>query len=285
MSELSRKSRISGARGATTSPHAAGGDRAREDVDERVDFGFERVARGAKAGLVRTVFDRVARRYDLMNDLMSLGVHRFWKNALIDWMAPQPGRTYLDVAGGTGDIARKIADRVGAERFGPASRIVLCDINEAMLREGMRRLPPRKQRPRAPIRPVCGDAQALPLPDGCVDVYSIGFGIRNVTDIAQALGEAYRVLRPGGRFLCLEFSNVDLVGLDKLYERYSFDLVPLIGQVVAGDRQPYDYLVESIRRFPDAERFAGLIEAAGFERVAFRKLSGGIVALHSGWRL
>jgi demethylmenaquinone methyltransferase/2-methoxy-6-polyprenyl-1,4-benzoquinol methylase len=241
-------------------------------------FGFSDVPVADKAGLVRGVFDSVATRYDLMNDLMSGGIHRLWKAAMVEWLRPRPGMHVLDVAGGTGDIAFRILDR-GVRPL----HVTVLDINESMVRVG---------RDRAidtallqGIDWVVGDAERLPLPDRSVDAYTIAFGIRNVTDIPGALREARRVLRPGGRFLCLEFSQVSVAPLAALYDRYSFSVLPRLGGAVAGDEQAYRYLAESIRRFPDQEAFAGLIEEAGLGEVRCRSLAGGIAALHSAWRI
>lgn len=243
-------------------------------------FGFEEVARGQKQDKVRHVFERVAGRYDLMNDLMSGGVHRLWKAALVDWLDPRPGIELLDVAGGTGDIALKVRDRVGGANVG---RIVVCDLTAEMLEQGRDRALDRGVL--EGLQWLCGDAQRLPLPDRSVSAYTIAFGLRNVTDIPAALAEARRVLKPGGRFLCLEFSQVVLPLLDELYRLYSFEVLPRLGALVAGDRPAYQYLVESIRRFPDQERLAAMITAAGLERVRYRNLTGGIAALHGAWRL
>ena len=237
-------------------------------------FGAKQVSETEKPRLVREVFDAVAERYDLMNDVLSGGVHRLWKDALIGWLAPQPGIRLLDVAGGTGDIAARVLERT-KNRAG----ITVCDINERMLQVG------RARAPEAPIAWITGDAQALPFPDRSFDAYTIAFGIRNVTHIDAALPEAYRVLKPGGRFLCLEFSSLDLPGLDKLYEMYSFKLMPLLGGVIGGNRAAYQYLAESIRRFPDQKSFARMITNAGFAQVTFRNQSAGIAAIHSGWRI
>ncbi len=228
--------------------------------------------------MVRGVFDSVADRYDLMNDLMSAGVHRLWKSAMIDWLMPCKGQHLLDVAGGTGDIAFRFLDRVKGEGL-----VTVLDINHAMLSVGQDRA--LDQGRLDGLEWVNGDAQSLPLPDKTVDAYTIAFGIRNVTDIPLALREAYRVLKPGGRFLCLEFSTVSAPLLKDVYDFYSFKLLPEIGGLVAKDKDSYKYLVESIRKFPDAETFADMLTAAGFHQVKYRKLSGGIAALHSGWRL
>ncbi len=245
-------------------------------------FGYQEVAPEHKSRLVGELFARVADRYDLMNDLMSAGLHRLWKAALIDWLAPRPGLRLLDVAGGTGDIAFRVLDRA-ARRQGPPPEVIVCDINPSMLEVGRDRALDENRR--AGLRFLCADAEALPLPARSVDAYTIAFGIRNVTRIERALAEAQRVLRPGGRFLCLEFSRFQLAPLERLYDAYSFSVVPWLGEQVAGDRAAYQYLVESIRRFPDQATFAQLIERAGLGQVRVRNLSGGIAALHSAWRL
>lgn len=245
-------------------------------MDERkTDFGFREVPVDEKAGMVRAVFDSVAGRYDLMNDLMSLGIHRAWKGAFLDWAAPDPRATLLDVAGGTGDISFGWRRRGG----GPA---LICDINEAMITEGRRRAAARSI---GGVDWVVGDAERLPIADASVDVYTIAFGLRNVTRIDAALAEARRVLRHGGRFLCLEFSRLQQPLLDQLYDTWSFKVLPEIGARVAGDRDAYRYLAESIRRFPDQPALVRRIEAAGLERVRVRNLSAGIAAIHSAWRL
>ncbi len=244
-------------------------------------FGFARVAETDKQGMVNEVFVKVAERYDIMNDLMSGGMHRAWKTAMIDWLAPPQGsRSFdlLDVAGGTGDIAFRFLDEAG-----PKAHVTICDINPSMLAVGRQRA--AEARHDGACTFVTGNAEKLGFPDRQFDAYTIAFGIRNVTHIENALAEAYRVLKPGGRFLCLEFSSVDIPGLDAIYDAYSFTAIPMIGKVVAGDAAPYRYLVESIKQFPDQDRFAEMIEAAGFSRVKYRNMSGGIVALHSGWRI
>ena len=243
-------------------------------------FGFREVPEADKEGLVREVFSSVAARYDLMNDLMSAGVHRIWKDAMVEWLNPQPGWRTLDVAGGTGDIAFRIADMARAS--GGEADITVCDINAAMLGEGKRRAEEKNERA---ISWVCGDAEKLPVPDAYFDAYTIAFGIRNVTHIEAALREARRVLKPGGRFLCLEFSKVTVPGMDTIYDAYSFKLLPKIGGMVAGDEQSYRYLAESIRRFPAQEAFAAMIAEAGLSQVKVRNLSGGIAAMHSAWRI
>jgi demethylmenaquinone methyltransferase/2-methoxy-6-polyprenyl-1,4-benzoquinol methylase len=245
--------------------------------DPTTHFGFQDVPEAEKAGMVHGVFSRVASRYDVMNDLMSLGIHRIWKDAMMDWLAPRPHQRLLDVAGGTGDVAFRFLKRA------PGASAVVCDMTEAMLVEG------RKRAEAASLGEsldwVVGDAMALPFPDAGFDVYTISFGIRNVTRISDALAEAFRVLRPGGRLMVLEFSQIPNDLMQKLYDLYSFNVIPVMGQIVAGDRASYQYLVESIRRFPDQESFAAMIRAAGFEQVAYRNLTMGIAALHSGWKL
>ncbi len=249
-------------------------------VEKTASFGFRDVPEGEKEALVREVFSSVAARYDLMNDLMSLGVHRIWKDAMVEWLNPQPGWKSLDVAGGTGDIAFRIA-KMARARGGDAA-ITVCDINADMLGEGVRRA---KEKNEPAIKWVCGNAESLPFPDASFDSYTIAFGIRNVTHIENALTEARRVLKPGGRFLCLEFSKVDVPGLDTLYDAYSFNLMPRIGGLVAKDEESYRYLAESIRRFPPQAKFAAMISDAGLSQVKVRNLSGGIAAMHSAWRL
>ena len=243
-------------------------------------FGFRDVDPREKPGLVRGVFDRVASRYDLMNDVMSAGVHRLWKDATAARLNPQPGETIIDCAGGTGDMARRFADlarRARDRRGGDDARILVVDYNAEMIAAGRARgLEPE-------IDWAVGDAQRLPLPDACADAYVISFGIRNVTDIPAALREARRVLKPGGRFLCLEFSRPPAPALARLYDAYSFKVIPFMGERIAGDRDSYQYLVESIRRFPDQKTFKGMIEAAGFRRAGYTNFTGGVAALHHGW--
>jgi demethylmenaquinone methyltransferase/2-methoxy-6-polyprenyl-1,4-benzoquinol methylase len=245
-------------------------------------FGYRDVESAEKAGLVRGVFDRVARRYDLMNDVMSLGLHRLWKDAAAARLNPQPGEAIVDCAGGTGDLARRIArlaHAARARRGGDAVRVLVVDRNEEMVGAGMA----RGGEPE--IAWAVGDAERLPLPGACADGYVIGFGLRNVTDIPAALAEARRVLKPGGRFLCLEFSKLTAPALRPLYDAYSFQLIPRIGARVAGDGEAYRYLVESIRRFPDQTALKALMADAGFGRVSFTNLTGGVVALHQGWAI
>jgi demethylmenaquinone methyltransferase/2-methoxy-6-polyprenyl-1,4-benzoquinol methylase len=250
-----------------------------EQKEASVSFGFQDVAPDEKPALVREIFSSVARRYDLMNDLMSGGVHRLWKDAFVDWLNPQAGMAVLDVAGGTGDIAFRIAQRLRAKAAD--AKITVCDINLAMLEQGVR----RPQALDETIVWVCGDAENLPIADSSQDAYTIAFGIRNTTHLDRVLAEAYRVLKPGGRFLCLEFSRVAAPGLDSLYDLYSFAVLPRLGEIVAGDGAAYRYLAESIRRFPAQTPFAKLIAKAGFTQVKFRNLSGGIAAMHSGWKV
>lgn len=243
-------------------------------------FGNRQVPVAEKARLVQDVFDRVADRYDMMNDLMSGGLHRQWKAHMVAALAlPTNNRPFslLDVAGGTGDIAFRAVQRGGS---GLAATVL--DINEEMLRVGTQRA---ERKGLDHIRFIAGNADSLPLPDASMDAYTIAFGIRNVTHREAALQEAWRVLRPGGRFLCLEFSHVTHPLLNKIYDAWSFKAIPGIGRLVAGDAEPYQYLVESIRQFPDADTFASEITDAGFSRVRFERLTGGIAALHSGWRI
>ena len=242
-------------------------------------FGFKDVDPKDKAGLVRGVFDRVAGRYDLMNDLMSVAVHRLWKDAVAARLNPQPGETIIDVAGGTGDMARrfaKMARRVQLRRGGDDAKVFVVDYNAEMIAAG------REKGSEPEMAWSVGDAQRLPLPDASCDAYVISFGIRNVTDIPAALVEARRVLKPGGRFLCLEFSRPVTEALQKAYDAYSFKVIPAIGARFAGDRDAYQYLVESIRRFPDQRRFAGMIGEAGFSQVEYTNFSAGVAARHTG---
>ncbi len=248
--------------------------------DRKTSFGYRDVPEDEKAPLVRGVFTSVATRYDLMNDLMSGGIHRLWKSAMIDWLMPRPGQAFLDLAGGTGDIAFRILDRLDPEA---PSRLTVCDLTPGMIAVGRDRALDLGRL--SGLDWVCGDAEDLPFAARGYDAVTIAFGLRNVTDIDTALAEARRVLKPGGRFLCLEFSRVVLPLLAEVYERYSFTVLPWLGEAVAGDAESYRYLVESIRRFPAQEELAARIAAAGLEQVKVRNLSGGIAALHSAWRL
>ena len=246
-----------------------------------VAFGFRRVDEKDKQGLVNEVFSKVAERYDQMNDLMSAGLHRLWKDDFVTMLNP-PRRAQafhqLDVAGGTGDIAFRVIQAGGSN-----TQVTVADISPEMVREGKRRAEVNGMLDRC-FFSVC-NAEALAFPDKHFDAYSIAFGIRNVTHIDRALTEAYRVLKPGGRFMCLEFSHVDIPLLERIYDAYSFTVIPAVGKVVTGDGHPYRYLVESIRTFPKQEAFKAMIETAGFARASYRNLTGGVVAIHSGWRI
>jgi demethylmenaquinone methyltransferase/2-methoxy-6-polyprenyl-1,4-benzoquinol methylase len=240
-------------------------------------FGFETVPEDEKAGRVQGVFNSVANKYDVMNDVMSVGIHRIWKDAMMDWLAPRAGQKLLDVAGGTGDISFRFLKRAG---FGQAT---VLDLTEPMLVEGRKRA--EASRMEDSLAWVTGDAMALPFPDNSFDVYTISFGIRNVTRPEVALAEAYRVLKRGGRLMVLEFSQLPNPGMQKLYDLYSFNVIPRMGQLIANDRDSYQYLVESIRSFPDQDTFLNMVRAAGFENAKYRNLSLGVAALHSGWKL
>ncbi|WP_422071203.1 bifunctional demethylmenaquinone methyltransferase/2-methoxy-6-polyprenyl-1,4-benzoquinol methylase UbiE [Tranquillimonas rosea] len=240
-------------------------------------FGFQDVPEDEKAGRVHGVFTSVASRYDVMNDVMSGGVHRLWKDAMLDWLAPRDGQRLLDVAGGTGDIAFRVLKRA------PGASATVLDMTESMLVEGRKRAEAESLSDR--LDWIVGDAMALPFEDRSFDVYTISFGIRNVTRIADALSEAYRVLKPGGRLMVLEFSQLPNPMMQKAYDLYSFNVIPRMGQAIAQDRDSYQYLVESIRRFPDQESFAAMIREAGFDQVKYRNLTMGVAALHSGWKL
>jgi len=247
--------------------------------EKQADFGFRRVPLGDKQALVDDVFHSVARRYDLMNDLMSGGLHRAWKAALVTAVNPPKGGTpfaLLDLAGGTGDVAFRVADAGG-----PGTHVTVADINADMLQVGRERAAKSGHQ----VEFIEANAEALPFPDRSFDAVTIAFGIRNVPRIGVALGEIHRVLKIGGRFLCLEFSSVDVPGLDRLYDLYSFNVIPAVGRAVTGDAEAYRYLVESIRKFPRPEKFTDMIRAAGFRRASFEPMTGGVVALHSGWRL
>jgi demethylmenaquinone methyltransferase/2-methoxy-6-polyprenyl-1,4-benzoquinol methylase len=247
----------------------------------QTSFGYREVSEAERQGLVNEVFATVAERYDLMNDLMSGGLHRLWKDDLVAALNPPRGEQpfrLLDVAGGTGDVAIRYA-----RASGPNATAVLCDLSPEMIAVGRRRVAAAALEKR--ITFAQGNAEALPFPDRSFDAYTIAFGIRNVTHIDRALREAFRVLRTGGRILCLEFSEVQVPILDRLYDFHSFEVIPRLGALAAGDAEPYRYLVESIRKFPNQTRFAEMIRAAGFARVSYRNLTGGIAAIHSGWRI
>ncbi|XP_056232538.1 2-methoxy-6-polyprenyl-1,4-benzoquinol methylase, mitochondrial [Seriola aureovittata] len=280
--------------------------------DRSTHFGFETVPEEEKAKRVYKVFENVAQKYDIMNDAMSLGIHRLWKDTLLHAMHPQPGARLLDVAGGTGDIAFRFLEYIRSQQErqkrramrsmqtpswqeisnnystededGPQeSRAVVCDINKEMLKVGKQKADSLGIS--AGLSWVVGDAEELPFDDDQFDIYTIAFGIRNVTHIDQALQEALRVLKPGGRFMCLEFSKVTNPVLARLYDAYSFQMIPVLGEVIAGDWKSYQYLVESIRKFPDQEEFKHMIEDAGFYSVQYYNFTGGVVALHSGFKL
>ena len=248
-----------------------------EDPDGTTHFGNETVREDEKAGRVRGVFTSVASKYDIMNDVMSGGIHRIWKDAMMDWLAPRPGQKLLDVAGGTGDIAFRFLKRAGS------GHATVLDLTEGMLVAGRKRA--EADRMAASLDWVVGDAMALPFDDNSFDVYTISFGIRNVTRPQEALAEAYRVLRPGGRLMVLEFSQLPNAMMQKAYDLYSFNVIPRMGQLIAGDRESYQYLVESIRKFPDQETFLGMVRSAGFGNAKYRNLTLGVAALHSGWKL
>jgi demethylmenaquinone methyltransferase / 2-methoxy-6-polyprenyl-1,4-benzoquinol methylase len=244
----------------------------------QTDFGFREVGEDEKTRLVREVFDNVASRYDLMNDLMSGGIHRRWKADLIAWLQPRPGELLLDLAGGTGDIARRFLGRAGK-----TGQVIVCDINASMVAAGRDRA--LDDGVLSGVTWLVGNAEELPIADSSIDCCTISFGLRNVTHKQQALEEARRVLKPGGRFFCLEFSRVEAPVLRQLYDIYSFNVLPRLGAVIARDRDAYQYLVESIRRFPPQAELAAMMNRAGFEQVTWRNLSAGIAAIHCGWRL
>ena len=248
-----------------------------DSIDNTTHFGFETVPEGEKAGRVQGVFNSVASKYDVMNDVMSVGIHRIWKDAMMDWLAPRPGQKLLDVAGGTGDIAFRFLGRAGS------GHATVLDLTEPMLIEGRKRA--EAEQMASSLDWVTGDAMALPFADNTFDVYTISFGIRNVTRPIEALQEAYRVLKPGGRLMVLEFSQLPNEGMQKLYDLYSFNVIPRMGQLIAGDKDSYQYLVESIRNFPDQETFLGMVKQAGFEQAKYRNLTLGVAALHSGWKI
>ena len=248
-----------------------------DDTPQTTHFGFQTVDERDKAGMVHGVFTRVASKYDVMNDVMSVGIHRLWKDAMMDWLAPRSGQKLLDVAGGTGDVAFRFLKRA------PTASATVLDMTESMLIAGRTRAEADSLADR--LTWVVGDAMALPFADKTVDVYTNSFGIRNVTRIPDALSEAHRVLRPGGRLMVLEFSQLPNAAMQWAYDRYSFNVIPVMGQIIAGDRDSYQYLVESIRKFPDQEAFLQMIRDAGFGQAKYRNLTMGVAALHSGWKL
>lgn len=248
-----------------------------DHVDQTTHFGFETVHAAEKAGKVQGVFNSVAAKYDVMNDVMSIGIHRIWKEAMMDWLAPRCGQTLIDVAGGTGDVSFKFLNRAGS------GHATVLDLTENMLVEGRKRAEASEME--QSLDWLVGDAMALPFSDNSFDVYTISFGIRNVTRPEGALSEAFRVLRPGGRLMVLEFSQIPVPLVQKAYDLYSFNIIPAMGKMIANDRDSYQYLVESIRKFPNQETFLNMIRGAGFENVSYRNLSLGIAALHSGWKI
>ncbi|MEP3638520.1 MAG: bifunctional demethylmenaquinone methyltransferase/2-methoxy-6-polyprenyl-1,4-benzoquinol methylase UbiE [Paracoccaceae bacterium] len=248
-----------------------------DQMEKTTHFGYTEVPEAEKAGRVQGVFSSVASRYDVMNDVMSMGIHRIWKDAMMDWLAPRAGQRLLDVAGGTGDISFRFLKRAGH------AHATVLDLTEPMLIEGRKRA--EAERLADSLDWVVGDAMALPFEDNSFDVYTISFGIRNVTRPQEALNEAYRVLKPGGRLMVLEFSQIPNDGLQKLYDMYSFNVIPQMGQMIANDRDSYQYLVESIRNFPDQDTFLGMVQAAGFENAKYRNMTMGVACLHSGWKI
>ena len=245
--------------------------------DQTTHFGFETVREEDKAGRVQGVFGSVASKYDVMNDAMSMGIHRVWKDAMMDWLAPRAGQKLLDVAGGTGDISFRFLERAGS------GHATVLDLTEPMLIEGRKRAEAAQKA--ESLDWIVGDAMALPFEDNTFDVYTISFGIRNVTRPQEALNEAFRVLKPGGRLMVLEFSQIPNELMQKVYDLYSFNIIPRLGQAIAGDRDSYQYLVESIRKFPDQETFLRMVKKAGFENAKYRNLTMGVACLHSGWKI
>ena len=248
-----------------------------DNPENTTHFGSETVRESEKAGRVQGVFSSVASKYDIMNDVMSGGIHRIWKDAMMDWLAPRAGQKLLDVAGGTGDISFRFLKRAG---YGHAT---VLDLTEPMLIEGRKRA--EAARLTDSLDWVVGDAMALPFEDNTFDVYTISFGIRNVTRPQEALNEAFRVLRPGGRLMVLEFSQLPNPMMQAAYDAYSFNVIPRMGQMIAGDKDSYQYLVESIRNFPDQETFLGMVRQAGFDNAKYRNMTMGVACLHSGWKL
>jgi|TARA_B110000967_G_C18728044_1_gene481159 demethylmenaquinone methyltransferase/2-methoxy-6-polyprenyl-1,4-benzoquinol methylase len=246
-------------------------------AEQTTHFGFETVPEAEKAGKVQNVFTSVASKYDIMNDIMSVGIHRIWKEAMMDWLAPRPGQRLLDVAGGTGDISFKFLKRAGS------GHATVLDITENMLIEGRKRA--ETDQILDSLDWIVGDAMSLPFADNSFDVYTISFGIRNVTQPQEALNEAFRILRPGGRLMVLEFSQIPVPLAQKAYDLYSFNVIPTMGKLITNDRSSYQYLVESIRKFPDQETFLSMVQHAGFKNTSYRNLSLGIAALHSGWKV
>ena len=246
-------------------------------IDNTTHFGFTDIPESEKAGRVQGVFGSVASKYDIMNDVMSVGIHRVWKDAMMDWLAPRAGTKLLDVAGGTGDISFRYLARAGH------AHATVLDLTEPMLVEGRKRAEASAMADS--LDWVVGDAMALPFAANTFDVYTISFGIRNVTRPQEALNEAYRVLKPGGRLMVLEFSQIPNAMMQKAYDLYSFNIIPRMGQLIANDRDSYQYLVESIRKFPDQDTFLGMVKKAGFEQASYRNLSMGIACLHSGWKI
>jgi len=246
-------------------------------AEQTTHFGFETVPEAEKAGKVQNVFTSVASKYDIMNDIMSVGIHRIWKEAMMDWLAPRPGQRLLDVAGGTGDISFKFLKRAGS------GHATVLDITENMLIEGRKRA--ETDQILDSLDWIVGDAMSLPFADNSFDVYTISFGIRNVTQPQEALNEAFRILRPGGRLMVLEFSQIPVPLAQKAYDLYSFNVIPTMGKLITNDRSSYQYLVESIRQFPDQETFLSMVQHAGFKNTSYRNLSLGIAALHSGWKV
>ena len=252
--------------------------------ENTIDFGFEQVPVSEKQAKVRGVFDSVASKYDLMNDAMSMGVHRLWKDMTVTKINPQPGEVHIDVAGGTGDLARRFikkAEQSRLRRGGKAAKAFIVDINAEMLLAGI----DAKKDAGMDLTRVCGNAQVLPFPDNFADVITIAFGIRNVTDRMMALKDMRRVLMPGGRFFCLEFATPPTEWLRKFYDMYSFNVIPPMGEVLTGDRDSYQYLVESIRKFSRQEEFAGMLKQAGYKQVGYENYTGGVCALHWGFNV
>jgi demethylmenaquinone methyltransferase/2-methoxy-6-polyprenyl-1,4-benzoquinol methylase len=256
---------------------AKGASVMRQSSNKTTHFGFKDVNEDQKAGMVHEVFTNVASKYDVMNDVMSMGIHRVWKDAMMDWLAPRPHQRLLDVAGGTGDVSFRFLKRA------PGATSVVLDMTESMLVEGRKRA--EAEQMARDLSWVTGDAMALPFEDNQFDVYTISFGIRNVTRVNEALSEAYRVLKPGGRLMVLEFSQLPNPVMQKAYDLYSFNVIPKMGQLIANDADSYQYLVESIRKFPDQETFLSMIRDAGFVNTSYRNLSLGIAALHTGWKI